>query len=102
MSKINREIDLNTVKGYLRIEVDFVDEDPLLIALAKSAEEYIYNATNKRPNYDIELYKLAVLMYVCQQYEDRSAIKEGSKNGTKYGLENVLLQLELMEDWENE
>lgn len=93
-------MDIQEIKEYLKIDEGYTGEDSLLTTLVNTAEEYIYNATSKKPNYNNKLYKMAVLLYVADQYENRVAVNSNNKQGYKFGLENILTQLELIEDWE--
>lgn len=89
---------LEYVKGYLRIEVEFTEEDILIEGFIKEAKEYIKNAVGKEFNIDNKLYLRAIMLYVANAYENRNAVSDGiTKSGEPvrmlYNMDGLLLQL---------
>lgn len=81
-------MDLQEIKEYLRIDGD--EEDNLLAGLQLAAEKYLENA-GIAPNYDNELYKLAVKLLVCHWYETREPI--GNAGELAFSLRHIIAQL---------
>lgn len=83
-------MEIEELKLYLK--VDDSEDDELILALQKSAEEYLENAGISK-DYSRELYKLAVKLLISNWYENRTV--ESSKSATKlsYSLDNIITQL---------
>ncbi|MDE1375149.1 head-tail connector protein [Bacillus sp. FSL K6-1109] len=77
------DISLDEVKEYLRIDGD--EDDSLISFFISAAKTHLENAgvTDK----ESELYKLAVLIYVTDAYENRSTALSGNK------VAGIVLQL---------
>lgn len=83
-------LSLNEAKKYLRIEIDYTDEDDDITALTNSAEGYLKNAGCVL-NSDDEVAKLAIKMLVVHWYENREPIGQG--NQLAFGLQSLITQL---------
>lgn len=77
-------------KKYLRLEVDYTDEDVDIEALIAAAEGYLTNA-GCTLNAGDEVAKLAVKMLVIHWYENREPI--GQANKLAFGLQSLITQL---------
>lgn len=76
-------ISLEEAKEYLRIDGD--EDDNLVSFFISAAEKHMDNAgvTDK----ESELYKLAVMIFVADAYENRTTANSGSK------ISGIILQL---------
>ncbi|WP_339273632.1 head-tail connector protein [Paenibacillus sp. FSL W8-0426] len=84
------ELSLDELKKYLRI--DGSEDDDILALLVEASKEFMAGAGVKEAN--TALYKLAVMMHVALNYENRNpAIKIESIN---YALQSIILQIK---DW---
>lgn len=88
-------IDIECVKGYLRI--DFDDDDEYIKLLIEVAKEYIddavgeYNEENARHN-------LILLNIISSLYENRSFTNKNQSEKVSYSIKNMLMQLQLEGD----
>lgn len=82
-------MDLQEIKLFLRIDHD--DEDLLIQSLVLAAENYLTNAGCK-VLYNVELYKLAIMLLVSHFYENREMLSD-KKAVTEFGLPQIILQL---------
>lgn len=78
---------LKEIKGYLRIDNDY--EDELLKMLRAAAEDYMTNAGIVAD--DNPLYRLAIMLYVAAQYENRDGSQKS--DGFSHSLQSIILQL---------
>ncbi|PWW37394.1 MULTISPECIES: head-tail connector protein [Paenibacillus] len=86
------ELSLETLKKYLRI--DGSEDDEILTLLVDVAKEYLNGAGVLES--DKALYRLAIMMHVALNYENRNpAIKIESIN---FSLQSIILQLK---EWGN-
>lgn len=83
-------MELDELKLYLR--VDIADDDTLIAALQKSAEEYLENAGVTK-DYSKELYKLAIKLLVSHWYENRDIQSEKSAAKLSFSLDTIITQL---------
>jgi uncharacterized phage protein (predicted DNA packaging) len=84
---------LKEVKQYLRIELDWTEEDNFLSSLIQAAGIYVLNATGKYVDISNELHSLLISMLVVHWYENRNAI--GVKvDELPYGIKSILQQIE--------
>lgn len=84
------ELPLETLKKYLR--VDGSEDDEILTLLIDASKEYLKGSGVSESN--TALYKLAVMMHVALNYENRNpAIKIESIN---FALQSIILQIK---DW---
>lgn len=81
------DLTLDELKNYLRI--DGSEDDMFLTLLISTAKEYLANAGV--PESEDSLYKLAVMLYVAQQYEHRDP--SSKMNKFSFALESIILQL---------
>ncbi|WP_413373304.1 head-tail connector protein [Paenibacillus taichungensis] len=80
------ELPLETLKKYLRI--DGSEDDDILALLIEVSKEYLAGAGV--PESNTALYRLAVMMHVALNYENRNpAIKIESIN---FALQSIILQ----------
>ncbi|MBA4543850.1 phage gp6-like head-tail connector protein [Thermoactinomyces daqus] len=80
-------LTLDELKNYLRI--DGSEDDSFLTLLIDSAKEYLINAGV--PESDSNLYKLAVMLYIAMQYENRDP--SARMDGFNFALQSIILQL---------
>lgn len=80
----------NEIKGYLRLDEDYTDEDDELTSLAMAAENYLINAGCILSS-ENELAKLAIKILVVHWYENREPI--GKADRLAFGLDNIIIQL---------
>ncbi|MBH8605994.1 head-tail connector protein [Thermoactinomyces sp. CICC 10521] len=80
-------LTLDELKNYLRI--DGSEDDSFLTLLIDSAKEYLTNAGV--PESDSNLYKLAVMLYIAMQYENRDP--SARMDGFNFALQSIILQL---------
>ncbi|CAI6023410.1 hypothetical protein PAECIP112173_00342 [Paenibacillus sp. JJ-100] len=83
-------LPLETLKKYLRI--DGSEDDDILTLLIEASKEFLTGAGV--PESNTALYRLAVMMHVALNYENRNpAIKIESIN---FALQSIILQIK---DW---
>lgn len=80
---------LNVVKDYLRI--DGSEDDSVLALLVDSAKDYLRDAGVPEDVDDTAKYKLAVMLLVALNYENRNPGAKIEK--LSFGLESIILQL---------
>ncbi|WP_069649643.1 head-tail connector protein [Caloranaerobacter ferrireducens] len=90
-------LTLDEVKEFLRIDINFTDEDTLLNALIQASEGYIYNATGLNSTditdtNQIELYKLAQKLLITHWYENREVVGKADK--LAFSLDSILTQIQ--------
>ena len=91
-------LTLDEVKEFLRIEIDYSDEDSFLNSLIMAAETYITNATGKIFDTSNELAKLATKILITHWYENRQIDSFTSVNKISFSLDCILTQLSYCED----
>ena len=79
--------ELSEVKEYLRIDGN--DDDALIGLLIKAAIEFLSNAGV--PEQESALYKVAVMLYVTLQYENRDPGQKIEKFNAVF--QSIILQL---------
>ncbi|MBT2614129.1 MULTISPECIES: head-tail connector protein [unclassified Bacillus (in: firmicutes)] len=79
--------ELSEVKEYLRIDGE--EDDALIGLLIKAAIEFLENAGV--PEQDSALYKVAVMLYVTLQYENRDPGQKIEKFNTAF--QSIILHL---------
>lgn len=79
--------DLSEVKEYLRIDGE--EDDALISLLIKAAIEFLSNAGVAEQ--ESALYKVAVMLYVTLQYENRDPGQKIEKFNTAF--QSIILQL---------
>ncbi|OIK11986.1 hypothetical protein BIV60_17150 [Bacillus sp. MUM 116] len=83
-------MDLEKVKGYLRIDV--THDDDLLSFLIDAAIEYLQNSGV--PESESKRYELAIFMLVSHWYENREQNMVGTvSKEINFGLQTLILQL---------
>lgn len=85
-------IDLESVKGYCRIDGD--EENELLLSLVDAAKDYLDAAGVSEPEEDNPLYLLAVKAMVLHFYDHRG-MTESTKPSDIPGIRNAVTQLKL-------
>lgn len=83
-------MDLQEIKLFLRTDND--DEDMLIQSLVLAAENYLTNAGCKQL-YNVELYRLAIMLLVSHFYENRDVVSDKKTNVTAFGLPQIITQL---------
>ena len=83
-------MELDELKLYLRVDIE--DDDTLIAALQKSAEEYLENAGVTK-DYSKELYKLAIKLLVSHWYENRDVQSEKAAAKLSFSLDTIITQL---------
>jgi uncharacterized phage protein (predicted DNA packaging) len=86
------DLTLDELKNYLR--VDGSEDDTFLALLIEGAKEYLANAGV--PESDSKLYKLAVMLYVALQYENRDP--SAKMEQFNFALQSIVLQLKQFGD----
>ncbi|KWW17976.1 hypothetical protein AS888_20920 [Peribacillus simplex] len=79
--------ELSEVKEYLRIDGN--EDDVLISLLMEAAKEYLTNAGVTEQN--SALYKVAVMLYVTLQYENRDPSQKIEKFNIAF--QSIILQL---------
>lgn len=92
------ELLLNEVKQYLRIELDWTEEDNLLSSFINAAKSYVKNATGKTVDATKEIHKLAIYLLVTHWYENREVVGKADK--LAFSLDSILMQISLEVDAE--
>lgn len=82
---------LDELKTYLRI--DGSEDDGILALLIDSAKEYLTNAGVPEPEEPSSLYKLAVMLHVALNYENRDPAQKIER--FNYALQSIILQLKV-------
>lgn len=83
--------DLTELKTYLRI--DGSEDDSVLALLVSAAEEYLADAGVPEEAKETAKYKLAVMLLVALNYENRNPAMKAEK--LSFGLESIILQLKV-------
>lgn len=87
-------LSLNEIKQYLRIELDYIEEDELLNELILVSEEYIKNATGFTFATEIpEIAKHIVRLLVSHWYENRAIETNQMTNKIDFTVKTLLSQL---------
>lgn len=79
--------DLEQIKSYLNIFDS--DNDVIITIIIQAAESYLLNAGVT--NYEDPLYKLAVMMYTQEMYDNRGMVE--LPDDTKTALNSIILQI---------
>lgn len=93
-------VDLNTVKKYLRIDLDYILEDDILNLLIENAELYIKDAvTYDETNINlVKKAQLLALVLIADWYENRNfAYESNFKNVSdkvKYTVRSLITQMQ--------
>ncbi len=87
-------LDIGEVKGYLRIDDDYTEEDINLNLMIGAAEQYLKNATGKEFDENNKLAKLVCLILITDWYENRDMIGKASEK-VRYSIQSCLIQLQL-------
>lgn len=89
-------VDLQTMKGYLRLESDDVEEDALIEDLIEAAEEYVMKGTGftfekEQP----QRAKLIVKMLVSHWFDNRAIVTSShvAVNKLKFSVDALIEQL---------
>ena len=88
-------------KKWLRLELDYTEEDSTIQTLLDAAERYIYNATGTHFTSDNPLAVLLQQVLVCEMYERREAtacVTEQIRQ--KPIVQSMVLQLQYAESGE--
>lgn len=88
-------ISLNEAKSYLKLDLDYTDEDTDITDLITAAETYLTNAGCVLNSGD-EVAKLAEKMLVVHWYENRETTGQG--NLLDFGLQSLITQLQYCYD----
>jgi len=92
-------ISLDTAKKYLKIELNFFDDDIFIQVLINAAEEYLKNATGKSFDESNELAKLFCLVLISDWYVNREYIGKASEK-VRISISSILTQLQYCYDEE--
>lgn len=84
-------VNLDELKTYLRI--DGSEDDAVLALLVQAAEEYLADAGVPKEAKELAKYKLAVMLLVSLNYENRDPSAKIDK--LSFGLESIILQLKV-------
>lgn len=84
-------LSLTEAKRYLKLDVDYTDEDDDIQPLIDAAEKYLLNA-DCTLNPDDAVAIMAIKMLVNHWYENREPV--GSGNKLAYGLQSLITQLQ--------
>lgn len=84
-------VSLEELKNYLRI--DGSEDDEVLALLVDAAEEYLADAGVPEEAKEKAKYKLAVMLLVALNYENRNPAMKIDK--LSFGLESIILQLKV-------
>lgn len=85
-------IDLKSVKSYLRIDED--DDDPLLEILIESAEQSVIDGTRPDVDKKDKRYILATMMIVGHWYENRGVVSPNASN-IPFGVISIMTLLSI-------
>ncbi|WIF95127.1 head-tail connector protein [Caminicella sporogenes] len=85
-------ITLEEVKQYLRLELDYTEEDNFLNLLINAAEKHLLNATEIQFDNTNELAKLYCLVLIADWYENREFIGRISEK-IRFTIVSILTQL---------
>lgn len=88
-------MDLEYVKGFLRIDTDYDDEYILL--LIEAAREYIIGAVGKCEEEEARV-KILMLNIIASLYENRQYTVNKLNEKVSYTLKNMIMQLQLEEE----
>lgn len=83
--------ELHELKTYLRI--DGSEDDKILALLIDAAKEYLKGAGVEEPKEKSDLYKLAVMLHVALNYENRDPAQKIDR--FNFALESIILQLKV-------
>ncbi|MGF9946078.1 head-tail connector protein [Priestia megaterium] len=87
-------VSLEQIKQYLRVEIDYFDEDYFLESLILMSEEYIFNATGfKFDDNAPEIAKHIVRLLVSHWYENREIVSTQLSNKVDFTVNALLFQL---------
>lgn len=84
-------LELEELKNYLR--VDGSEDDAILTLLVSAADEYFADAGIPETAKTTSKYKLAVMLFVALNYENRDPAIEMNK--FSFSLESLILQLKV-------
>lgn len=84
-------LSLSEVKEFLRIEIDYTEEDTLLSSLLLASESYILNATHSKADKTSDLFKLAQRFLIGHWYENREVV--GKADTLAFSLQSILQQI---------
>lgn len=88
-------MNLEYVKGFLRIDTDYDDEYILL--LIEAAREYIIDAVGKCEEEKARV-KILMLNIIASLYENRQYTVNKLNEKVSYTLKNMIMQLQLEEE----
>lgn len=91
---------LEQAKKWMRLELDYTEEDNLVQGLLDAAERYIYNATGIHFDASNPLAILLQQVLVCEMYEHREAAGKAGEIANKPIVQSILLQLQYSESGE--
>lgn len=86
---------LKKVKDYLRVDFDEDDENIKMIIL--SAERFLYSH-GVEPDYNNELYKMALFMLIGIWY-DNSGLQNQDSREIPFGVSRIIRQLNILNDY---
>lgn len=76
---------LEKVKLFLRVEIDYIEEDELIIGFIDEAKVYCKNAVGYLPEDDNPIFIRFVLLYCANAYDNRELANNGyEKANYKY------------------
>lgn len=93
-------LSLNEVKKWLRLELDYLEEDDILQLLLDNAEGYLYNSIdnfelilNENNTRFINKCKLIMMVLVTDWYENRDFTGKPSEK-VRYTIQSIIAQLQ--------
>ena len=90
---------LEKVKHFLRVEVEYTEEDELIIGFIDEAKEYCKNAVGYLPDEDNPIFERFVMMYAANAYDNRE-LTNNNYEKTSYNFAPLLRQLKYCYDQE--
>ena len=91
-------LHLNTVKSWLRLETDYMDEDADIIMLMLAAESYIMSAVNDFKEHEDDPHYMAAASLICHMlivdWYERRDFSGGVNEKQRYSIQSLLLQLQ--------
>lgn len=92
---------LTQAKQWLRMTIDYTEEDSIIQTLLDAAERYIFNATGVNFTADNALAVLLQQVLVCEMYEGREATARVTEQiRQKPIVQSIVLQLQYAESGE--
>ena len=93
-------VDLETAKGFLR--VDFDDDDDLINLLIEVATEYITAAVGSCDYEESARVRLLAMVIITELYETRSMTTDKMSQKTQHTIRSIIAQLQAESELKNE